>query len=72
MSACFGPALLQTCILLHPQTSCVILFKENAFGVNEVSVFGVWGVLIRCGVMTFAWPKGTFMHSSHGEINRYC
>lgn len=50
----------------------MILFRENAFGVNEVLVFGVWGVLIRCGVMTFAWPKGTFMHSSRGEINRYC
>lgn len=39
---------------------------------NEVSVFGVWGVLIRCRVMTFDWPKWTFMRGSHGKINRYC
>lgn len=51
----------------------MILCKENAYGVNEVSAYVcVWEVLIRCGMMTFAWPKGTFMHSSLGEINSYC
>lgn len=56
------------------KTSHMTLFiyrKKQLFGVNEVSVFGVWGVLIMCRVMTFDWPRRTFLHSSR-RINRYC